>query len=605
LKRPTIKTALSASLGLVALALVGFATVAVTSISTLTSSSAEVAEKWLPKITLSKEMETTLSDLRRSYLNHVVALNDEARQSAQSSVAAETSLFREQIGRYDRFADAPAEQQAVTTIGDDLVQFDTLGKSVLQLSQSGRKDEATKLQQSQLKPLATDIGQSLEALAKINETDVQATFKSNAETSAMTMRFTYTILAICLLILGGVIWFAMSSIARPIEMITTAMKRLAQGSTSDKIPYQGRADEIGAMAAAVEVFRANAVSNLRLEAEAVEQRSVSDQDRRRQQVVDAQKAAEMHAATQGLGEGLKHLAAGNLGFRLSTTFAADFEGLRQDFNASVSQLAQTMLEVATSATSIDNGSHEIAEGSNDLSKRTENQAASLEETAAALDQITANVSSSSKRTNEARSVAKEANASAEKSGQVVANAIKAMGRIEASSAQISNIIEVIDQIAFQTNLLALNAGVEAARAGEAGKGFAVVAQEVRELAQRSAAAAKEIAQLIGVSSQEVQGGVQLVTETGSALDTIAGHIVLINQHMESITTSYREQSVGLAEVNTAVNQMDQVTQQNAAMVEQTNAASAALSSEAQRLRQLIQRFDLGKVSTAATGRRAA
>jgi methyl-accepting chemotaxis protein len=224
--------------------------------------------------------------------------------------------------------------------------------------------------------------------------------------------------------------------------------------------------------------------------------------------------------------------------------------------------------------------------------RTEQQAASLEETAAALDEITANVSNSSGRADEARAVAVQANASASESGEVVSKAVDAMGKIETSSNEVSNIIGVIDEIAFQTNLLALNAGVEAARAGEAGKGFAVVAQEVRELAQRSAKAAKEIKELIRNSSLEVQNGVKLVSDTGRALKTIEGYIVTINDHMDSIATSAREQSVGLGEVNTAVNQMDQVTQRNAAMVQEASAAGATLAQESTKLREIIGQFVL-------------
>jgi methyl-accepting chemotaxis protein len=386
-------------------------------------------------------------------------------------------------------------------------------------------------------------------------------------------------------------------LVKPVQSLSAVMEQLAEGDLDAEISGVERKDEVGGMARAVQVFKDNGLRARHLEQEADAQRSQSEEQRRTAAERDRARADAMAQATSGLADGLKHLAAGDLTFQLAQPFAEDFEALRTDFNRAIEQLRGTLNTVADAGASIDSGAREVSHSADDLSKRTEQQAASLEETAAALDEITANVSNSSKRAEEARNVAIQANQSAHLSGTVVANAVEAMGRIEQSSSQISNIIGVIDDIAFQTNLLALNAGVEAARAGEAGKGFAVVAQEVRELAQRSAKAAKEIKDLIRNSSVEVDSGVKLVSETGEALKTIEAYIVTINQHMDAIATSAREQSVGLSEVNTAVNQMDQVTQQNAAMVEEANAAGATLAHEAARLRTLIAGFQLGQAGT--------
>jgi len=414
-------------------------------------------------------------------------------------------------------------------------------------------------------------------------------------------------LLVAIISLLGFYFFA-RSLAGALARLTGTMSRLADGDLDASIEGATRRDEVGAMARAVQIFKDNAIRTLQLEQDADQQRKAGEQERRESAERDRSRADAMAQATRGLARGLEKLASGDLGVRLVDRFADEFESLRADFNRAVDQLRTTLATVAVSTSSIESGSREISQSADDLSRRTEQQAASLEETAAALDQITVNVTNSSKRADEARTIAIQANDSASQSGDVVRSAVQAMSKIEKSSSEISNIIGVIDEIAFQTNLLALNAGVEAARAGEAGKGFAVVAQEVRELAQRSAKAAKEIKELIRASGEDVQDGVQLVSATGEALQSIQAYIVSMNTHMDAIATSAREQSVGLAEVNTAVNQMDQVTQQNAAMVEQANAAGATLAAESAKLKSLVSKFRLSEdpaASVVSTQRTAA
>jgi methyl-accepting chemotaxis protein len=312
---------------------------------------------------------------------------------------------------------------------------------------------------------------------------------------------------------------------------------------------------------------------------------------------EARKKAEAEVLTkeraivvESVGAGMSALAAGNLAYRMSDGLPPEYSQLREDFNAAIAQLEGVMAQVADTAASIGGSSDELAQASDDLSRRTEQQAAGLEQTAAALDEITATVKTTADGARQASAAVTDANAEAQHSGEIVREAVQAMGKIEESSRNISQIIGVIDEIAFQTNLLALNAGVEAARAGEAGRGFAVVATEVRALAQRSAGAAKEIKTLISTSSQQVGSGVELVGQTGEALQSIVAKILEINTVIAQISASSQEQSNGLAQVNTAINEMDRVVQQNASMVEQSTAATHSLKEETKALVGLIAKF---------------
>ncbi|WP_234886625.1 methyl-accepting chemotaxis protein, partial [Sinorhizobium saheli] len=402
------------------------------------------------------------------------------------------------------------------------------------------------------------------------------------------------------IVLGGVL--------RPMARITDCMTALAKGDLGTEIPFTERTNEIGEMARAVEVFKENGIKVRELNAqEAALQAKSADLQSSIGEVVQAavagdftrriskdydnadlnRFAAQVNELVTSVDRGVAEtrrvisaLAEGDLTQSMRGEFQGAFGELQQNVNQTLANLGAVLGEVRSAIDTINGGAGEMRIASGDLSKRTEQQAASLEETSSALEEITAAVKSSTERATEASHMVDEAKRSTEQSSAVVRQAVTAMGRIEEASGEIGQIINVIDEIAFQTNLLALNAGVEAARAGDAGKGFAVVAQEVRELAQRSANAAKDIKALISRSGDEVNSGVKLVTATGAALTLIEGHVVKINEHVHSIATAAREQSTGLSEVSTAVNQMDQVTQQNAAMVEESTAATSRLADEA-------------------------
>jgi methyl-accepting chemotaxis protein len=416
--------------------------------------------------------------------------------------------------------------------------------------------------------------------------------KRQAEAAA-AMSATIVLSVITLLAVAGLAFMTVMTTRKSIGDIAGATEKLSKGDNTIDLEKMTRGDELGAIVRSLKVFRDNQLHLEQLRAEQEKTAALTADERRAKEEQAAAAARENALVVSSLADALEHLAKGDLTFRVQADFPGEYRKLKDDFNAAITQLQETIKVIAASTDGLRTGADEIAHASDDLSRRTEQQAASLEETAAALDELTATVRRTASGAKQASEVVSSTRGEATHSGQVVHEAVSAMGAIEDSSKQINQIIGVIDEIAFQTNLLALNAGVEAARAGDAGRGFAVVAQEVRALAQRSAEAAKEIKTLISSSTQQVSQGVSLVGQTGEALQRIVLKVGEIDALVTEIAASAAEQATGLNEVNTAVNQMDQVTQQNAAMVEQSTAATHSLKGETGELVRLIGRFRVG------------
>ncbi|PDS99586.1 methyl-accepting chemotaxis protein [Rhizobium sp. S9] len=435
-------------------------------------------------------------------------------------------------------------------------------------------------------------------------------FLKDEESNAASEIVTWTIYAgaagfgsFALLLVG--LYFLRRRAIVPLDGMKAYMGSLAEGDFSTEVPYSDRSDEIGAMSKAVAVFRRNA-----LERQDAQKRETAlrDQEFQRERSQMAEKAAEdqrRETVIEELTYGLDQLSLGNLDCRITAAFAPAYETLRAKFNDSLDALCVSMAEVAQTSRQVGSSSAGITNAADSLALRTEQQAAMLEEATSALGEMNAKAKDASNHAGKATGMMAETRNSAEHSAAIVRDAIAAMERIEGSSAQIGEIVNVIDEIAFQTNLLALNAGVEAARAGEAGKGFAVVAQEVRELALRSANAAKEIRSLISTSSSQVSTGVELVNRTGKALMEIEGQVEQVAGLIARIVSVSSEQAVAIGEINASVNALDEVTQRNAAMAAETVSACRALGGQTQTLEGIVGRFQTDAAAAGSRARKAA
>ncbi|XUY29177.1 methyl-accepting chemotaxis protein [Agrobacterium sp. rho-8.1] len=537
----------------------------------------------------------------------LVAINDE-RQAAIDLIAKLAATYKENEQKMAVMIASPAgataeERKILDEIADIQARTNPLVADIISLQTKGAADEARKMLLEQARPLFVSWLGAINKFIDYQENLNKTTGKDVRGAASGFNSLAFMALGVAVIITLVVAALTARSIIVPMSKLQSSLKSMAEGNMEGDRNLERRGDEIGMLARAVATLRD--VISAKADAHSDMEATRSSEERKRMESEASERNAlveQTDFAVGRLADALQRLANGDLTRNISTPFIPSLDPLRTDFNQALDKLRGAMQKVAENAGTIASGAQEIRSSSNDLAKRTETQAASIEETAAALEEITTTVSDSSSRAQEAGQLVRRTRESAEHSGRVVRDAVEAMGKIEASATEIGNIIGVIDEIAFQTNLLALNAGVEAARAGEAGKGFAVVAQEVRELAQRSAKAAKEIKDLINTSNAHVKSGVTLVGETGKALEDIVGQVQQVHGNVGAIVDASKEQATGLKEINTSVNTMDQGTQHNAAMAEQSTAAAHRLASEAEALFELIAQFNIGTQSSPANSK---
>ena len=593
-----ISTKISLALALVAVFFASSAAFSSYTLNSITDRYGVLAERNAPATIEASRVRARVNEIGYSAYRAIVYDGDSAESlAAQAAYKTAVSELRASLDKARRLAPQNAEEIGqLSAAAEEILK---LSDSAIALAVGNQNDQATALMaQADQKTLALNARvRALNTRQQAHDLALSVTLSKAANRSILINLLIAGAGILAGLSLG--VWLSSRKITAPINTLAGQMRALAGGDLDTAVTGDGRGDEIGGMAKAMLVFKERGLQARRMEAEAQSLRQDADQAREQAETERRAAAEELAMVVDTLAGGLRGLASGDLTVSIEARFQGQYAQIKDDFNSAMSRLKDAMTAIDAATDGIRAGSEEIALASDDLSRRTEQQAASLEETAAALDQITATVKRSADGARQAAEAAAGAKADVARSDEVMRAAVEAIEGIERSSAQVSNIIGVIDEIAFQTNLLALNAGVEAARAGEAGRGFAVVAQEVRALAQRSADAAKEIKALIADSSTQVSRGVEFVGDTQQALTQMVAKVIVIDELIGQIARSSQEQAIGLNQVNTAVNQMDQVTQQNAAMVEEASAASANLKSDASELASRVSRFQIGRGGRAA------
>lgn len=563
----------------------------------------------------------------------VLVETNEDLNTAIDEIAELEEFYDQSAGPLDTAVEESTDQaelQILASIKEIESETMPLIKEVIELRRSGARDKAHALLLDQAR------GKFVTWLARINQFIDHQEAKNQslgADVRDEASSFGYVMVLTGLVVIGlalalGI--YVARSITRPLDHMVASMRALADGDLDTQVPPAVANTELCKMAKTVEVFRDT--SRAQREAEA-EKSAAAEAERERVKAINAfirsVEAAVAQAArgdfsrtvdagvnpefadlatainrlTRSVDVGVSEtsrvlaaMASGNLDSRMKGEFEGAFASLQSSVNETTERLSTLIRQIVSSTELVGRGGDEITSSAQDLSMRAEQQASSLEQTAATMEEMAASIKSNAQSSATASELAAAASGRADAGGDIVKNAVSAMNEIEASATRIADIISVIDGIAFQTNLLALNAAVEAARAGDAGKGFAVVASEVRALAQRSSEASRDIRQLIETSADQVSEGVKLVTETGASLDGIMDSIAMVEESIKSIAAASVEQSSGIEEISKAVSHMDQLTQQNASVADQSASSAKGLSGEAQKLRELIQFFNVARFS---------
>jgi methyl-accepting chemotaxis protein len=573
----SVSKKLIGAFALVLLTTLGLGLFSLNDLSRLNTDANDLRSNWMPSIQALGRFQYAITRYR-SFEASMLLIDGEqavadAKTRAQLVVDADKAL-----AEYDTMVTPGHERELADIIKAKWAEYRPMEQKETEIFKAQGAKAAADYLVGDMRKVFTDLKNAVDENVELNRKGGEASGLQGQQTYTSARLWILVALGFSALLCCAAGLALIRGVSAPLGKMTDAMGELASGNLAAYVPHADQKDEIGQLAAVMTTFK-NQLAAAE-EAKVVQTKTIVD----------------------SIGTGLSRLADGDLTHRVTADLTGAFAKLKDDFNTAMGRLQDTMKSVLDSTHQIATGAGEISTAADDLSRRTEQQAASLEETAAALEEITATVKKTSANTKEVTSNVATAKIAAEEGGRVVGTAITAMDSIAQSSKQITDIIGVIDEIAFQTNLLALNAGVEAARAGEAGRGFAVVASEVRSLAQRSSEAAKQIKALINTSSAQVGDGVKFVGESGAALKRIVDQVMQINVVISEMAQAAEQQATGIEEVNSAVAQMDQVTQQNAAMVEESTAASRNLADETKTLTEIVSFFKVGEQGFAPVAR---